>query len=108
MDSLASGVLDGSDWPRDDDRSEPAELTGGGENPVVWVEVASAFGTPNAVVIAGRLESSGIPTRVTQESAGTYVYAVTVGILGTARIWVPEEYKEQAEMMLEIEWDEEE
>ena len=108
MDSLVSGVLDGSDRPRNDDRSGPAELTGGGEEPVVWVEVASAVGTPNAVVIAGRLESCEIPTRVTQESAGVYGYAVNVGILGTARVWVPEEFKEQAERMLEIEWDEEE
>ena len=88
--------------------SEAAEVTGGGEEPIVWVEVASAVGTPNAVVIAGRLESCGIPARVTQESAGVYGYAVNVGILGTARVWVPEEFSAQAAEVLEIDWDEEE
>ncbi len=80
----------------------------GDQESVVWVEVVSTAGTPNAIVIAGRLESCQIPTRVTQESAGVFGYAVNVGILGTARVWVPEEFKEEAERILEMDWDEEE
>lgn len=108
MNALASSFSSERNRQPEQEGSKAAEVTGGGEEPIVWVEVASAVGTPNAVVIAGRLESCGIPTRVTQESAGVYGYAVNVGILGTARVWVPEEFGAQATEVLEIEWDEEE
>ena len=85
-----------------------AEGTGGGEDSVQWVRVASTTGTPNAVIIAGRLESNGIPTRVTQESIGVHVFAVNVGVLGTAYVWVPQEREEQATSILALEWEEEE
>jgi hypothetical protein len=66
------------------------------------------MGTPNAVIIAGRLGTHQIPTRVTQEAAGARAFAVTVGILGTAHVWVPEEYVALAESVLATEWDDEE
>jgi hypothetical protein len=84
------------------------ETTSAHDEEVNWVNVATAVGTPNAVIIAGRLESYDIPTRVTQEPAGVHAIAVTVGLLGTARVWVPEEYKEQAEEILATDADEEE
>jgi hypothetical protein len=84
------------------------ETTPSHDEEVSWVNVATAVGTPNAVIIAGRLESYGIPTRVTQEPAGVHAIAVTVGLLGTARVWVPEEYREQAEEILATDADEEE
>lgn len=73
-----------------------------------WVSVATAVGTPNAVIIAGRLQSYNIPARVTQEAAGVHVIAVTVGLLGTAHVWVPEEYREAAEEILAADAQEEE
>ena len=85
-----------------------AETTSAHDEGVNWVSVATAVGTPNAVIIAGRLQSYDIPTRVTQEPAGVHAIAVTVGLLGTARVWVPEEYKEQAEEILAWDADEEE
>lgn len=84
------------------------ETTSAHDEGVNWVNVATAVGTPNAVIIAGRLESYDIPTRVTQEPAGVHAIAVTVGLLGTARVWVPEEYQEQAEEILARDADEEE
>lgn len=84
------------------------EGTGGQDEPVTWVQVATAMGRPNAVIIAGRLESCGVPTMVTQESAGVNVYPVTIGAFGTAHIWVPEEFERQAREILDQEWDEEE
>ncbi len=107
MDILTTG------WDLDRERAEQAEddaaeTTHGGREPINWVQVAETMGTPNAVIVAGRLESEGIPTRVTQEAAGARVFAVTVGILGTARVWVPEELAVQAEEILSRDWDEEE
>jgi hypothetical protein len=95
------------DWEQQSDRAE-REATAAHDEEVHWVSVASAVGTPNAVIIAGRLESYDIPTRVTQEAAGVHAIAVTVGLLGTARVWVPEEYREQAEEILATDAEEEE
>jgi hypothetical protein len=108
MVALVISMLRGMFGSRVDSRTEVAQTTRGGEESVTWVKVASAAGTPNATVIAGRLESCDIPTRVTQESAGVFGYAVNVGILGTAHVWVPEDLKEQADRVLEMDWDEEE
>jgi hypothetical protein len=85
-----------------------SETTSAHDEEVNWVSVATAVGTINAVIIAGRLQSYDIPTRVTQEAAGVHAIAVTVGLLGTARVWVPEEYQEQAEEILATDADEEE
>ena len=84
------------------------ETTKGQDEPVKWTRVATVGGKPTASIIAGRLEVNGIPTRVTQEAAGVNVFAVNVGILGSAHIWVPEEYQEQAENILAHDWADEE
>ncbi len=96
-----------ADLERQGSRAE-SETTSSHDEEVNWVSVASAVGTPNAVIIAGRLQSYNIPTRVTQEAAGVHAIAVTVGLLGTARVWVPEEYQAQAEAILATDADEEE
>ena len=105
MDLLMAGPSTGQTRPLDD---LDAETTGGGEDGVHWVKVATAAGTPNAIIIAGRLEYRKIPTRVTQEAAGLHVFAVNVGLLGEAHVWVPEEFQEQAQAILDKDWDEEE
>jgi hypothetical protein len=105
MEVLMAGLSAGQTRPLD---GVEAETTGGGEEGVRWVKVATAVGTPNAVIIAGRLENRKIPTRVTQEAAGLHAIAVNVGILGTAYVWVPDEFQEQAQAILAKDWDEEE
>lgn len=109
MDVLATDYTAGRGNSTDEGgRVAAGETTGGHEEPVCWVRVATATGTPNATIIAGRLESVGIPTRVTQEAAGINVIAVNVGLLGTAYVWVPEEFEEQALQVLSETWDDEE
>ena len=106
MDALAAGLSAGRVRPLDDEKEiAPAEATRGQDEPVEWAEVAATMGTPNAVIIAGRLETHNIPTRVTQEAAGR-VYAINVGVLGTAHVWVPQEFAEQAEEILAVDWGE--
>lgn len=81
---------------------------GGPAAPAGWVRVTATSGKPNAIIVAGRLESCGIPTHVTQEAIGARVYALTVGPLGTAHVWVPKEHAAQARAILATEWEEEE
>jgi len=109
MDALAAGLAAGQEQPLDNSEdSAVAETSSGGRDAVEWVSVATAVGTPNATIIAGRLESNHIPTRVTQEAAGVHALAVNVGMLGVAHVWVPAEYEEQSLDILAQEWDEEE
>ena len=72
----------------------------GGRTEVRWKLVASAAGLTTAMVIAGRLKSEGIPVHAWQEGAGQAI-GLTVGILGTAHVAVPEEYADQARRILE-------
>jgi len=54
-----------------------------------------------AQIIKGRLESEGIPTLLSYESAGL-VYGLTVNGLGEVRIMVPEHLAEEAKEILGI------
>lgn len=109
MEAMA-GSMRTQDSDQDSEQDAAAsDVPAGGAEPIQWVEVATAAGTPNAVIVAGRLQAHGIPTRITQESVGALVIAVSVGILGTSHVWVPEEHAEAAQEILEQEyWDEEE
>jgi hypothetical protein len=109
MDGLVAGLAHGRSQPRRDEAdSGAAETTGGRPEYVKWVEVATTVGHANAVIISGRLESNDIPTRITQEAAGTSVLPVNVGILSQAQVWVPEEYEAAAREILAQEMEEEE
>jgi len=88
------------------------ETTGGGRTEIRWQVVAQTAGLTPATIIAGRLQSEGIPVRAWQEGAGQAL-GLTVGLLGTGYVAVPEEYAEEARSILEDvepvdEWDEEE
>jgi hypothetical protein len=109
MDGLVAGFAERRHQPtgRESDAAA-ADTTRGGSEPVKWVEVATTMGRANAVIIAGRLESHDIPTRITQEAAGASVLPVNVGILAQAHVWVPEEYEEAARAILAQDVDEEE
>ncbi|GJM39814.1 MAG: hypothetical protein DHS20C20_00960 [Ardenticatenaceae bacterium] len=75
-----------------------------GSQEVKWEVVARMPGITPATIVAGRLKSEGIPVRVWQEGAGQAL-GLTVGLLGTGYVAVPEEFAEQA---LEILQDQEE
>ncbi|MCK6627355.1 MAG: DUF2007 domain-containing protein [Anaerolineae bacterium] len=94
-------------WPGQLGRA--AETTPGGDEPVKWVIIRANLSPGEAVVIRGRLESEGIPTVLQQEAVGV-VLGLTVGPLGSARVFVPEDRFEEAEAILAVtfEADEEE
>lgn len=83
----------------DDDTTTP----GGGAQPVRWVTVARTMGVMQASIMAGRLQAENIPARAWQEGAGSAL-GLTVGILGTGHVDVPEEYVEAAEAILALEF----
>ena len=64
-----------------------------------WICVEEARGQLEGEIIKASLEASGIPVQTFQESAGI-VYGLTVGSLGLVKIWVPEEFEEQAKDVL--------
>jgi hypothetical protein len=65
-----------------------------------WEIVATTPGITVAEIIAGRLQSEGIPARAWQEGAGEAL-GLIVGLLGTGHVVVPEEYAERARAILE-------
>jgi hypothetical protein len=79
--------------------TRPAVTTPEGSEPVHWQVVAKLAGLMQATIVAGRLQAAGIPARTWQEGAGQAI-GLTVGLLGTGYVAVPEEYAEQAEAIL--------
>jgi hypothetical protein len=53
----------------------------------LWVAFKKTSGMTEANIIAGRLESEGIPTKLDYEAVGT-IYALTVDGLGEVTIFV--------------------
>lgn len=76
----------------EDDNS--LETTPQGPRSVRWEVVARMPGLTPAEILAGRLQSEGIPARAYQEAGGAI--GVTVGLLGIGYVAVPEEYAEEA------------
>ncbi len=75
------------------------KTTKGGNEEVKWEVVAEMAGITLATIVAGRLQAHGLPARVWQEGAGQ-AFGLTVGLLGTGYVVVPEEYVGQAEAIL--------
>ncbi len=71
----------------------------GGQKEVKWEIVAEVAGITLATIIAGRLQTHGIPVRAWQEGAGQAL-GLTVGLLGTGYVAVPEEFVEQTKAIL--------
>lgn len=92
---------------------QTSEATGGGKDQVKWIVVEKTMGLMAAQLSANYLQHEGIPARAWQEGAGTAI-GLTVGILGTGFVGVPEEYEAQARAILEevanapIEWEDDE
>jgi hypothetical protein len=72
---------------------------------VFWEAVATASGMTQANLIAGRLESEGIPTKLDYEAAGA-IYAITIDGLGEVRILVPVADWERAREVLSHSYEE--
>lgn len=97
----------------DDDDESTQTTTPGHKSEIRWEIVARMPGLTPAIILAGRLQSEGIPARAWQEGAGQAL-GLTVGLLGTGYVAVPEEYVAQAQAILddeeiaigEEEWDE--
>lgn len=91
--------------------SDSQGTTSGGSKEVRWEVVAHTAGLTPATIMAGRLQAEGIPARAWQEGAGRAL-GLTVGILGTGYVAVPEEFVDLAQEILadeaEIDWEEEE
>lgn len=64
-----------------------------------WMVVYVAYSEPEAYVVAGRLESEGIPSFVHQEPAGR-AYGFTVGPMGEVKVLVhPDDYDRATEIL---------
>lgn len=66
-----------------------------------WVPIATGLLPLDAAVLKSRLESESIPVLLRQESIGS-VMGLTVGPLGDASVWVPEQFSQQAMEILEL------
>lgn len=97
--------------PFDDEESvtRATETTPGGDKEIRWVIIKKTPGLMQASIMAGRLQSEDIPARAWQEGAGLAL-GLTVGILGTGYLAVPEEFASKAQEILAEEeeyWEEE-
>jgi len=85
------------------DRKNPQ----GEDREIHWKVVAKTAGIASATIIADRLRTEGIPARAWQEGAGQ-AFGLTVGLLGTGYVVVPEEMLAEAEKILSEPWDSDE
>ncbi len=74
-------------------------------NDTPWKVVAEASGMTQANIIAGRLASEGIATRLRYEAAGS-IYALTIDGLGEVRVLVAPDDWERAKELLSRSYDE--
>ncbi len=80
--------------------SEVARTFAGGNRETKWKVVTETAGLATAEVIVGRLLAEGIPARAWQEGAGQAL-GLTIGLLGTGHVLVPESYLAAAKQILE-------
>lgn len=105
MTHMASGEmsLEDDDNKREEikDTAEPqvGTDTPGGKKETKWEVVSKEAGLAPAQIIAGRLQAEGIPARAWQEGAGQ-AFGLTVGLLGSGYVEVPEAYVEEARAIL--------
>lgn len=68
-------------------------------NATAWMVVYIASSEPEAYIVAGRLQSEGIPTFVHQEPVGK-AYGLTIGALGEVKVLVsPSDYERAQEIL---------
>ena len=69
-----------------------------------WVKLTNTMGLSAAEVIAGRLKAENIPAWVWQQGAGGAM-GLTVGPLGFGHVMVPEHLEEEAQQIIEEEYE---
>ncbi len=69
------------------------------DNTPNWMVVATTYGMTEAAIIAGRLQSLGIPAFVQRESAALMIFGDGPG--AQAKVLVPERYYEMAMATIE-------
>jgi hypothetical protein len=69
-----------------------------------WEVACRASGMTNANIVAGRLETEGIPTKLKYEAVGA-IYAITINRLGEVEIMVPESLLDKAREILTQSYD---
>jgi hypothetical protein len=104
MNMVTSGSLafdgDADEKENQTTNASSGETTPGGGKETKWEVVSKTPGIAPAEIIAQRLQAEGIPARARQESAGQ-AFGLTVGLLGTGYVVVPEPYAEKAREILE-------
>lgn len=107
MTTMAADVLPVSDDQENESSKEDMRAkSSGGNREIHWEVVAETAGIAPAQIIADRLKAEKIPARAWQEGAGQAI-GLTVGLLGTGYVVVPEEYAERAREILDETFDEE-
>jgi len=69
-----------------------------------WEVACRTSGMTSANIIAGRLKTEGIPTRLKYEAVGA-IYAITIDGLGEVEIMVPESLLDKAREILSLSYD---
>ena len=64
-----------------------------------WVEIFKSFGMPESQIIAGQLQSAGIPVQVYPLEAGNQL-GLTIGKLSEVVVMVPADRFEEAESII--------
>ncbi len=65
-----------------------------------WSVLDEVGGTLIAELLKGLLEAQGIPVVLSQEGAGHYAYAMSIGSLGQVQILVPDDRLTEARQIL--------
>lgn len=103
MSSVASNTIPEDEPGEKNKREKTAEIARaltGGDREIKWKVVTETAGLATAEVIVGRLLAEGIPARAWQEGAGQAL-GLTIGLLGTGHVIVPEDYLSEAKQILE-------
>ena len=95
----ASILLLDDDLDTEDIQEEPRDTSTGRSTEIRWEVVAETAGLIPAHIITDRLIAEGIPARAWQEGAGQAI-GLTVGLLGTGYVVVPEEHVDRARQIL--------
>jgi hypothetical protein len=94
-----------ADEPEDTSVSKESAAAKGVSKETKWKVVAKEPGLAPAQIVASRLLAEGIPARAWQEGAGQ-AFGLTVGLLGTGYVAVPEAFEEEAKSILALSADE--
>ncbi|MDX1613070.1 MAG: DUF2007 domain-containing protein [Candidatus Promineifilaceae bacterium] len=98
--ALPINDADGHDETEDSSAAEQAAEARGGRREVQWQVATKTGGLAPAEMIAQYLRNEGIPARAWQEGAGRAL-GLTVGLLGTGYVMVPESQLERAKTLLD-------